>query len=137
MYVDTIRSLLESADSNRTGLTIPSCTLNTVRLPNGNVGILSYDSARVGEITQNGDVYVYEGHRGMSRTTDGHLRRITDHFDDARLVSRPANPMDGPVPETIKYAGNYIGGYDEMSGVESLANEDVRTTMRRRLKHRS
>jgi len=136
MYVNTIADLFESADMNQSDKAIPTNNLNTVRLPNGNVGILSYDWARIGEIEPTGDVIVYEGHRGHTHTTDCHLTRLQNHFDDSRIVRLSSNPVDGSVPETIEFAGSYVGGYDSMSPVDEKAQENVRSTMKRRLSHK-
>jgi hypothetical protein len=134
MYVPTTANLLEAFENNQSGRTIPSCTVNTVRLGNGNIALLSYDWARIAEITSSGDVMVYEGHYGTSKTTDNHINRVKDYFDNYETLS--ANPVDGNVPKTFEYTGNYISGFDTLSPIESTARENVRSTMRRRLKNR-
>lgn len=136
MYVNTTANLLEAFDNHTPNRTIPSQSINTVRLGNGNTALLSYDWARIAEVTPAGDILVYEGHYGTSKTTDNHIDRVKDHFDDARLTTLKSNPVDGTVPESIEYAGNYVGDFESLSPVEQNAQESVRTTMKRRLKHR-
>jgi len=134
MYVPTTAKLLEAFENNRVGRTIPSSTINTVKLANGNTALLSYDWARIAEVTPAGNILVYEGHYGTSDTTDNHINRVKNYFDDYETLS--ANPVDGDVPDTIQYAGNYVSGFESLSPIESAANESVRSKMRRRLKNR-
>ena len=134
MYVPTTAKLLEAFENNQPGRTISSCTINTVRLGNGNTALLSYDWARIAEVTASGDVVVYEGHYGTTKATDNHINRVKNYFDDYETLS--GSPVDGEVPETIQYAGNYVSGFDSLSPIESTTRENVRSTLRRRLKNR-
>jgi len=134
MYVPTTAKLLEAFENNQSNRTIPSATINTVKLGNGNTALLSYDWARIAEVTPSGDILVYEGHYGTSKTTDNHINRVKGYFDNYETLS--ANPVDGNVPDTIQYAGNYVSSFESLSPVESMANENVRSKMRRRLKNR-
>jgi hypothetical protein len=135
MYVQNTSQLLEAFENNQPNRTISSHTINTVTLPNGNIALLSYDWARIAEITNNGDVLVFEGHYDTTATTDNHINRVKDYFGD-KVVTMSSKPVDGPVPETIEYAGNYVGGFDNLSPIEQNAHESVRTQMKRRLKSR-
>jgi len=130
---DVVRALLanDAAARNKQN------TLNTARAANGNTVLLSYDWARVAEVTPEGDVIVYEGHEGRhSTTTDDHVNLVRDVVEEDRLDPVSLAPQDGTIPPTFKYAGNYVGGFENMSPVEQNAFEEVRTTMRRRLKSR-
>jgi len=138
MYVSNTDKLLESFANREIGAKLRTGTLNTVGLPNGNVALLSYDWARIAEITRFDDVVIYDGHRGVSRTTTRHINRVTEHFDDYDAVfTQNSAPIDNSIPETIQYVDEYVGDYYETpSSVESLATNHVRTTMRRRLSNR-
>jgi len=112
MYVPTTANLLEAFENSQPGLTIPSCTVNTVRLGNGNIALLSYDWARIAEITSSGDVLVYEGHYNTSKTTDNHINRVKNYFDNYETLS--ASPVDGDVPKIVEYTGNYVSGFESI-----------------------
>ncbi len=134
MYVQNTAKVLEAFEKNQANRTISSATINTVRLANGNTALLSYDWARIAEVTSSGDIVVYEGHYGTSKTTDNHINCVKDYFDDYETLN--ANPVDGSVPETIQYAGNYVSGFKSLSPIENTTSETVRSEMRRRLKNR-
>jgi hypothetical protein len=138
MYVSNTAKLLESFANRESGKKLRTGSLNTVELPNGNVALLSYDWARIAEVTRFGDVVIYDGHRGVSRTTTRHINRVTEYFSDYDAVfNRKTAPIDNSIPETIQYVDQYVGDYYESpSAVESLATDNVRSTMRRRLSNR-
>jgi len=138
MYVSNTDKLLESFANKESGKKLRTGSLNTVELPNGNVALLSYDWARIAEITRFGNIVIYNGHRGVSRTTTRHINRVTEYFDGADSVfQQKSAPIDNSIPETIQYVDSYVGDYYESpSAVESLATDNVRTTMRRRLSNR-
>jgi len=127
---DVVRALLtnDAAARNKQN------TLNTARAANGNTVLLSYDWARIAEVTPDGDVIVYDGHQETSTTTKNHIRTVTDVVESDRIERLSSRPVDGQVPECFEYVGNYIGGFENLSPVEAQAFESVRSTMRRRLK---
>lgn len=134
--VDLIDDVLNHFTNGDAGVTVRHNSLNTARLPNGNTALLSYDSARIAELTGDGDVIIYEGHYGLSQTTSGHLNRIAEYVNDDRIVRLSSSPIDGTIPPTFEYVDNYVGSFEDMSPVEQDAYEDVRSTMNRRLSHK-
>lgn len=106
--------------------------LMTRETESGNVALIGYGWQKLAEYDESeGQVTVFFGHKGVSKTVTRWLNKVLNSTVDRRTVQiSHESPVVREPPEASNYIGHYVGDFKNMSPVEKVAKRIVEKSLR-------
>lgn len=127
-----VQSIIEMFADNTSGETYHRGRLVTREMASGNVALIGYGWMKLAEYDESENhVTVFFGHKSTeSKTVSRWLNRILEQTSDRRNVSiSDESPVVGKPNDGVRYIGEYVGDFTNLSPVDRGAIEFVENSL--------